>query len=282
MVPTFTAEQIELIKRTIAKGATNDELQMFLALCQRTGLDPFARQIYAILRWDSRAKREVMQTQTSIDGFRLIADRSGKYEGQVGPFWCGRDGVWKDVWVPNEPPVAAKVGVLKTGCREPFWGISRFSEYCQVDRDGNLTAMWRKMPANQLAKTAEALALRKAFPHELSGMYASEEMDHVGDPEPPAPAAQEKPEKPEELERPWKTFKGMVEAFGALKPRLGPDADDIYTTVLEQFGVQHCNQFKNHRDAAAAYHQLAGIVEEREAKDTTDPEYDVVADGAEA
>jgi phage recombination protein Bet len=157
------------------REATDEELKLFLGYCNRTGLDPFSRQIHAVYRYDKNAADEVLSIQTGIDGYRLIAERTGERNGSSEE-WCGYDGQWVDVWLSDEPPAASRCSVYRKGCSQPFTGVALWREYAQTYQDGNPTSMWRKMPAVMLAKCAEAIALRKAFPQETSDLYTREEM----------------------------------------------------------------------------------------------------------
>lgn len=178
----FNREQLDLLKKTYAKDTSDNEFSLFCEVAQRTGLNPFARQIYAVKRQGQ------MTIQTGIDGYRLIAQRTGEYAGQRGPQWCGPDGQWVDVWLAKENPAAARVGVLRHGFIEPVWGVARWSSYSQES-----SPTWKSMPDVMIAKCAEALALRKAFPQELSGLYTEVEFSEDDAPPPPPRPANSRP-----------------------------------------------------------------------------------------
>jgi phage recombination protein Bet len=165
----WTPEQTQLISTTIAPGCSNDELRLFAYACQRTGLDPFSKQIYAIKRGGK------MTIQAGIDGLRSIAERTGQLDGSE-TLWCGDDGVWTDVWLSNKPPAAAKTTIWRKGAGHPFTGVARFQDYNAGQ------GLWTKMGATMIAKCSEALALRKAFPADLSGVYSTDEMDQAVEP----------------------------------------------------------------------------------------------------
>lgn len=175
-------EQLGLVNRKNWKGAQPDAplgfIESFLSQCRRTELDPLARQIYGM---EYGGKWTVL---ISIDGFRVIAQRSREYRGQTQPQWCGPDGIWRDVWLSDEAPAAARIGVYREGFAEPVMAVATYAGYCPRDfktKQLKPSNQWETNPSNQLLKVAEMLALRKAFPNDLSGLYGTEEMDQARD-----------------------------------------------------------------------------------------------------
>lgn len=193
----FNSNQLAALRQLGVEEASNADLGVFFHQCQRTGLDPFARQIYMVGRWTKDGMKYTIQT--GIDGFRLVGRRAADARGETlevtDTEWCGGDGVWCDVWLDDAPPAAARVAIIRNGGRFP--AVALFREYAQTKRDGNLTQMWAEKGALMIAKCAEALAWRKAFPQDLSGLYTADEMalansrDHheVAQTEPTAPTS---------------------------------------------------------------------------------------------
>ena len=190
-------ERLELLRATYGQGCSAAEFELFVAAARRLGLDPFARQITLTPRRKKSGGRwvEVFEPVVTIDGFRAVAERSGTYEGQTAAQWCGPSGNWLDVWLASDPPVACRVGVYRQGWREPIWGIALWDAYAAKKHDGSLIGWWAKGGAHMLAKCAEALALRRAFPNVLGGVYSPEEMQQAQGaraqaPQPPAKTEQ--------------------------------------------------------------------------------------------
>jgi phage recombination protein Bet len=181
----LTRSQVELIKRTVAKGASDDELRLFVQVCKGANLNPFLRQVHLVPRWDSKSGVEVRAIQVGIDGFRAVAESSGAYAGNDDPIFDGEHEIPFTKY-ENKKPIEAKLTVpgkatvtvykLMDGQRYGFTATARWEEYYPGQKMG---FQWHIRPYLMLGKCAEALALRKAFPKLLSGMYASEEMDRT-------------------------------------------------------------------------------------------------------
>ena len=166
---TYGREQIQLIKDTYAKGASDAELQLFIEIAQRKGLDIFSNQITLVGRWDAKLSKEIRTPMTTIDGYRAMADRTGRYVP-------GQDAELK---YDSKDRLFSATAFVKKNVGGEWHTISAtafYDEYVQTTKDGNPNRTWAKMPRLMLAKCAEALALRKAFPAELGGIYTQEEM----------------------------------------------------------------------------------------------------------
>lgn len=186
----LTHGQVELIKRTVAVGATDDELKLFLQICKGAKLNPFMRQAHFVPFWDSKLGAERRAIIIGIDGYRNIAEDTGKYAGNDDATFKGEGFVEVDVWEGKgntrkvtgkkkiKHPDEATVTVYKMveGVRCAFSATARWSEYYPGGKKGG---KWHDMPFLMLGKCAEALALRKAFPSRLGGTYTQEEMDRI-------------------------------------------------------------------------------------------------------
>jgi phage recombination protein Bet len=180
------ATQISTVKAALGmREASDADLALFAAYCQRTGLDPFAKQIYMLPRRSRNAKgdwEDRWTIQSSIDGLRTIAERSGHYAGQEEPTY----GPLCDCGGNIKHPESATVRVLKLIGGQVIGTASTayWHEFVQTKNDGTITAMWAKMPRVMLAKVAEAQALRKAFPSVMAGVYTDDEMAQADNTEP--------------------------------------------------------------------------------------------------
>jgi len=179
VVPRYSTEQVQLLADTIARGCDENEFKLFMEISRFSRLNPFIGQIRPVKRWNSDLGREAMVIQVGIDGYRSMASRTGELAGIEDALFDSED----------EPqPKWAKVTVYRWshGEKIPYTATARWSEYVQMKKGGVPNSMWCRMPYLMLAKCAEALALRKAFPDELAGVYTEEEMGQADMDVPPS------------------------------------------------------------------------------------------------
>lgn len=206
----YSPSQISLIRRTVASDCNTDEFDLFVEVCKRVGLDPFRRQIYAVVYNKDKADKRKMSIITGIDGFRAVAARNRDYRPDDAEPQFEFDDSRKS---PANPQgfVRAVVKAYKLAPDNQWHavvGVAYWSEFAAMkeDADGGYdwvdtgetwpdtgkpkkrkvprgevvtqpAGKWADMPHVMLAKCAEAQALRKGWPETLSGVYAPEEMD---------------------------------------------------------------------------------------------------------
>jgi len=225
----FDPKQLAALAQLGIKDASNADLAVFMHYCQRTGLDPFSRQIYMIGRTVKENGQYVTKQtiQVGIDGYRIIAHRAARRDGVTlsygKTFWYkhGERNPY-DLWLHDDPPAGASVTVYVDD--KPFHGQVRFASFAAYNKDGTLTRQWASMPDHMIAKCAEAQALRKAFPHDLGGIRTDEETAHetsarrtvTATAEPPRRPAREPAPEPEPI-----TTQTLREAVSNEFSRLG-------------------------------------------------------------
>lgn len=230
----WTHRQIAALKHLgVSNNVTQADLDIFFAQSKRTGLDPFSNQIYMIGRKQKNkdtGQFETKQTiQVSIDGLRLIAHRVAQQCHEVfsmsDTLWADNRGVWHDVWLAPTPPAAAKVAVKRGG--GVFSAVALFKEYAPMYK-GELSGMWKSKPALMIAKCAEALALRKAFPADLSGIYTDDEMENAKDDSEPVEPTGNKTVEPTKPVEPKQNVE-IIEAEVVNEPQEQPLSPHVAT-----------------------------------------------------
>ncbi len=227
----FSADQLKMIRDTYLNGATEPEAAVLLELARLRRLNPITGQIHFVKRWNQQRRTETWAAQVGIDGFRSMAEETGQYDGQDEPeYEYDAKGAMK----------TCRVRVYRKDIGRPFVGRADFSEYVQNKKDGGPNHMWATKPHIMLAKCAEALAMRKAFPQQLSGLYAPEEMGE----EKPEKEVNDRPKsgsKTQELkdklaakalpaqEAPWARIKAM-------SGMVGLELDELKSLVKETTG----------------------------------------------
>jgi len=197
----FTKDQLQLIKDTVAKGASDNELKLFLYRCESLGLDPLKPgQIYFI-KYGSTPGTIVV----GIDGFRAKASATGLHAGTKRGLMLDDSGKCIGAWCE----------VYRSDWKECAREESLMEEY------NTGKAMWAKMPTTMIKKVAECAALRMAFPDQLSGVYESSEMDQA---EPIKEAAKQLPTEQDVTHEPVievaadeNDLGSMVASFGKYK-----------------------------------------------------------------
>lgn len=251
----WSSDQLDLIKRTVAKGQdlSPDELLLFGYVCKQSGLDPFLKQIYPVKFKDGKTGEKTLNFITGINGYRTIAERTGIY--------AGRDEILFDEGLTNFQMLKAKREIPRTatctvykmmnGIRCPTTATVRWIEYYPKGQ-AKAKLFWDPMPFNQLGKVSESAGLKVAFPGYFKGIYLDAEFDRTE----ARPAYQMTDE----------TFDMIAEINTIYKEMLGYNPAKIIATNIEIVGESDLQRVPKEKLEILKF-QLQALVEKADYKD---------------
>jgi len=237
----ITPEQVALVKTTVFKDSTDDELKLYFFECRRRGVHPLDRLIHPVVRKDKDGNRRVT-FQTSIDLFRSEAEGTGEYRGQKDVEY-GEMIAWTDI--DKKVPEWAKATIKRYDQNtQEIIEVSAIAYWEEYYPGKQLGFQWQKMPRLMLGKCAEALALRKAFPRKLAGLYTFEEMQLTDlvkqgssrvKPDMKAPT-EKKDDKPQVKDPEAPVSEAQTKAIHAMYKKTGFEEEKFYDYIFEIIG----------------------------------------------
>ena len=156
-------DMIDILKQTVAQGATPAEFAMFVQFCKATGLNPFKKEI-----WFIKISGRV-QMMTSAAGFFCIANNNPVFDGFESGL-VAPDGSYRTAAYPQDDFIGAWCKVYRKDRGIPTEAVAMRKEYDKKQSN------WITMPRVMIIKCAESLGLRKTFPQQMNGIYTAEEM----------------------------------------------------------------------------------------------------------
>jgi len=156
---TITVAQVRVLQRTLCSKFSIEQLQLYLTICARKGVDPFT-EAYGFPNSEGG-----LAFGLRIDGMRALAMRTGQYISRTV----------ETIFAPEDKGgglIGARAIIKRTGMDTPVVEEAYMAEY---DRGGGMG--WKQFPETMIRKVAESKALRAAFPDALSGVYEPAEME---------------------------------------------------------------------------------------------------------
>ena len=168
------------LKNSLYKGANDCSIQMVVEYCKACKLDPMQKPVHIVPMWDKNTKSMKDTIMPGIGLYRIQAARSNKYAGVSEPEYgdtfnttLGGVSISYPEWCKVTVKKLVGNNIVEFTAKE-YW----LENYATIKKDHNApNAMWLKRPFGQLAKCAEAQALRKAFPEIITQQPTAEEME---------------------------------------------------------------------------------------------------------